>query len=45
LIPLDGLDHTRLYAIDARFEPISAHTGLRLYRPGYGGSFNDGDDA
>lgn len=37
-------DGTRLYAIDAHFEEISRLSGLLLYRPGYGGSFNDIDD-
>lgn len=37
-------DGTRLYAIDAHFQEIAKHTGLLLYRPGYGGSFNDVDD-
>ncbi|RPJ35568.1 MAG: PIN domain-containing protein [Verrucomicrobiaceae bacterium] len=37
-------DGTRLYATDAHFREIARHTGLLLYRPGYGGSFNDHDD-
>jgi len=37
-------DGTRLYAIDAHFKEIANHSGLMLYRPGYGGSFNDADD-
>lgn len=37
-------DGVRLYAIDAHFQEIAKHTGLLLYRPGYGGSFNDVDD-
>lgn len=37
-------DGVRLYAIDAHFSEISRHCGLMLYRPGYGGSFNDVDD-
>jgi predicted nucleic acid-binding protein len=37
-------DGVRLYAIDAHFREIALHTSLRLYRPGYGGSFNDHDD-
>jgi predicted nucleic acid-binding protein len=32
-------DQNRLYTVDAHFEQISAATGLMLYRPGYGGSF------
>jgi predicted nucleic acid-binding protein len=32
-------DGVRLYAIDQHFEEISQRTGLRLYRPGYGGAF------
>lgn len=32
-------DGVRLYALDAHFEEIAARTGLRLYRPGYGGAF------
>lgn len=32
-------DEVRLYAIDQHFEEISRRTGLRLYRPGYGGAF------
>jgi predicted nucleic acid-binding protein len=32
-------DQNRLYTIDAHFEKISEVTGLLLYRPGYGGSF------
>ena len=37
-------DGTRLYAIDSHFEEIARLSGLLLYRPGYGGSFNDIDD-
>lgn len=37
----DGL---RLYTIDAHFQEIAKHTGLILYRPGYGGSYNDADE-
>lgn len=37
-------DVVRLYTIDAHFHEIAKHTGLLLYRPGYGGSFNDMDD-
>jgi hypothetical protein len=37
-------DGVRLYAIDAHFQEISKHSTLILYRPGYGGSFNDADD-
>jgi predicted nucleic acid-binding protein len=37
-------DGVRLYAIDAHFEEIAKHSGLLLYRPGYGGSFNDADE-
>ncbi len=32
-------DEVRLYAVDAHFEAIARRTGLRLYRPGYGGVF------
>jgi predicted nucleic acid-binding protein len=38
-------DGVRLYAIDAHFQKIADLSGLRLYRPGYGGSFNAGADA
>lgn len=31
------------HAIDAHFQEIARHTSLLLYRPGYGGSFKDGD--
>jgi predicted nucleic acid-binding protein len=34
-------DSVRLYALDAHFKEIAQHSGLMLYRPGYGGSFND----
>lgn len=34
-------DDVRLYAIDAHFKEISKHSALRLYRPGYGGSFKE----
>ncbi len=37
-------DGARLYAIDAHFQEIARHAGLLLYRPGYGGSFNEVDD-
>jgi predicted nucleic acid-binding protein len=37
-------DGTRLYATDAHFQEIAKHSGLLLYRPGYGGSFSDVDD-
>jgi len=37
-------DGVRLYATDNHFREIARHTGLLLYRPGYGGSFNDHDD-
>lgn len=32
-------DEVRLYSVDAHFEEIAQRTGLRLYRPGYGGAF------
>lgn len=32
-------DNVRLYAVDAHFREISERTGLRLYEPGYGGSY------
>ena len=35
-------DGVRLYAIDAHFEEVAKNSALRLYRPGYGGSFSDG---
>ena len=34
-------DGVRLYAVDAHFKEIARHSALMLYRPGYGGSFND----
>ncbi len=37
-------DGVRLYAIDNHFKQMAPHTGLLLYRPGYGGSFNDVDE-
>jgi predicted nucleic acid-binding protein len=37
-------DGVRLYTIDAHFHEIAKHSGLLLYCPGYGGSFNDVDD-
>jgi len=36
-------DNVRLYAINRHFQEISRLTGLMLYRPGYGGMFNDAD--
>ena len=36
-------DGVRLYAIDAHFREIAKHSTLILYRPGYGGSFNEED--
>lgn len=36
-------DGTRLYAVDAHFQEIARHSELMLYRPGYGGAFNDTD--
>lgn len=36
-------DNVRLYAIDKHFEKISQFTTLALYRPGYGGSYNEID--
>ena len=35
-------DDVRLYSIDAHFQEIARFTDLQLYRPGYGGSYNDG---
>jgi predicted nucleic acid-binding protein len=32
-------DGVRLYAIDAHFSQIAEITGLRLYKPGYAGTF------
>ncbi len=37
-------DGIRLYAVDAHFREIAKHSTLMLYRPGYGGSFNEEDD-
>jgi len=37
-------DGVRLYTIDAHFRDIAKHSNLMLYRPGYGGSFNEEDD-
>ena len=34
-------DGARLYAVDAHFKEIAKHSALMLYRPGYGGSYND----
>lgn len=34
-------DGVRLYAVDQHFKQIAEDSGLRLYRPGYGGSFNE----
>ena len=34
-------DGTRLYTIDSHFAEIAKHSRLLLYRPGYGGSFQD----
>lgn len=36
-------DQVPLYAIDAHFQEIAKHSELLLYRPGYGGSFNELD--
>lgn len=36
-------DESRVYAVDKHFSEIAKHTGLALYRPGYGGSFNDAE--
>jgi len=33
----------RVYAKDAHFDAMSSILGLRLYRPGYGGSYNARD--
>lgn len=32
-------DNVRLYAVDAHFTQIAQRTGLKLYRPDYGGQF------
>ena len=32
-------DDLRLYAVDQHFKAIAKCTGLRLYAPGYGGTF------
>ena len=37
-------DGVRVYAIDTHFQEIAEHSGLVLYRPGYGGSFSEADD-
>lgn len=37
-------DGHRLYTLDKHFSEISPFTGLFLYQPGYGGSFNPGED-
>ncbi len=34
-------DKIRLYAIDRHFREVAKLAPLRLYRPGYGGSFNE----
>ena len=34
-------DKIRLYAIDKHFREVAKLAPLRLYRPGYGGSFNE----
>jgi hypothetical protein len=34
----------RLYASDDHFQEIAKHSGLLLYRPGYGGSLNGHDE-
>jgi len=36
-------DKVRLYAVDRHFQEIARHTSLLLYRPGYGGSYNDAE--
>ncbi len=33
-------DRIPVYAVDRHFPEIAEHTGLRLYEPGYGGSYN-----
>lgn len=38
-------DGTRVYAVDRHFRQITAHSGLRLYAPGYGGGFTPDADA
>jgi predicted nucleic acid-binding protein len=37
-------DGVRLYAVDHHFQEIANRTDLLLYRPGYGGSYNDSDE-
>ncbi len=37
-------DKVRLYAIDTHFEQVANFAPLMLYRPGYGGSYNDTDE-
>ncbi len=37
-------DGVRLYTIDDHFKTMAPYTGLLLYRPGYGGSFNEEDE-
>jgi predicted nucleic acid-binding protein len=44
LIAALALEHgCRLYADDAHFGQIAKHSPLRLYSPGYGGSYNAGE--
>lgn len=35
----------RVYAVDKHFEAMSRFAGLRLYHPGYNGSFNPENDS
>ncbi|MGJ8632859.1 MAG: PIN domain-containing protein [Luteolibacter sp.] len=37
-------DGIRLYAVDKHFQEVARIAPLTLYRPGYGGSFNDHDE-
>jgi len=37
-------DKVRLYAIDAHFHEVAKLAPLMIYRPGYGGSFNNDDE-
>jgi hypothetical protein len=38
-VTMRGLTPERLYSIDAHFEQMARLTPLKLYRPGYGGSY------
>lgn len=38
-------DNIRIYSIDKHFEIIAQHSKLFLYKPGYGGMYNDDNPA